>query len=217
MKTKRRYTVDGITYDSPEEMPPHVRQRWDSMAEVVAAMEKLAEKGIQPQKTANVRFESTTLQSGITPTERPWWIPESGPALSGGTSQDTNARTRRRTSRVMRLIVLPSLALALIAMCTNVHTTVRYVAGWWIAYALLMLGMLPPAWHLRRELRQRFFPYEDPSPRKVIGKVLAGLLGCAALLGGGLFRAISAVTRATSAHSRLNGLVRVGECGQSNP
>lgn len=35
MKTKHRYTIDGVTYKSLDEMPPDVRVRWDRVAATV--------------------------------------------------------------------------------------------------------------------------------------------------------------------------------------
>lgn len=37
MSTERRYTIDGVTYHSLDEMPPDVRRRWDSLSPLLRA------------------------------------------------------------------------------------------------------------------------------------------------------------------------------------
>jgi hypothetical protein len=37
VSTERRYTIDGVTYRSLDEMPSSVRRRWDSLASLMRA------------------------------------------------------------------------------------------------------------------------------------------------------------------------------------
>jgi len=62
--TTQRYTVDGITYDSLDEMPPEAREKWNSIAAVVAAMQQMQRSGAKSGGWSNTRAEPGTSEGG---------------------------------------------------------------------------------------------------------------------------------------------------------
>jgi hypothetical protein len=82
MKRTHRYTIDGRTYASLEDMPPEVRKKWDSVSALVSAMTDLA------GHTTTIKFEQTIHGGDLGPITGPGGRAEAlwraGPDQTGG-------------------------------------------------------------------------------------------------------------------------------------
>lgn len=165
MKTEHRYTIDGVTYESLDDMPPEVREKWTAMAPALEAMEKLT-AAARAGKWTNVRVQQTATQAGAGSADLltrglenqygPQPIPIGSPAAT--------PRTKRAVLFLTALSV--TFGLPFLAIFSRVHLTVRYDYRWWAVYDTLLVAAAAAIWKMRRKLqRQPDLPGNTPRSR----------------------------------------------------
>jgi len=120
VKRTQKFTIDGQTYDSLDEMPASVREKWDAMAALLARVK--ADMTADPTKITTCKFEEH-IEYG-----------PSGYVRRGGPAIAVPVRATGMT-RVVGLALIALLfavmGLAMFGIFTSVRITMVYGPAWW--------------------------------------------------------------------------------------
>ena len=187
MKRTHRYTIDGRTYASLEDMPPEVRKKWDSVSALVSAMTDLA------GHTTTIKFEQTIHGGDLGPLTGPGSRAEAlwraGSDQTGGFPEGVqfNSVTVRTKliSAAFLVLLFTVIALAVLAMLSTVRITVRYGPEWVAGCALVTLVLVGVVlWGLKRP-RNRFPGGSEVTFGTVVGWLVGmSILTIPGILGG---------------------------------
>jgi len=184
VKRTQTYTIDGKTYASPEEMPPEIRKKWETVSSLLAKV--AADLAANPSKQGTYKFqERAVLGPGESPDElvlqsmRPNGLSDLTPATTPPGAAPTDRRSQ--SIRVATLaLLLPVLLLAVWSMLSPVRITMPYGPTWWVVsagVALVLTAALTWGWKHRP-----IATLGGPEDRRItFGSLLALALGMSAL------------------------------------
>lgn len=186
MKTEHRYTIDGVTYDSLDDMPPEVRAKWTSLAPALDAMEKLT-AAARTSKLTNVRIKRTTTRTGGESADTITRVLENHdvPPPNGIVSAAPTPRDKRSILFLSALAVV--FGLAFLSIFGRVHLTLKYDYRWWVVYAALLAAIAAGMWKIRRKLQRQPALPGITTRSTSLNTVLCGLLAAAAFAAVDLF------------------------------
>jgi hypothetical protein len=208
VKHTQRYTIDGVTYQSLDEMPLHVRKKWDSVTALLrGALGNATDGPDQLVGRASIKFEQTIVRhetdSAVNPDEpSPWGASPIGSAASLDASIQDDAREPRdkRLSLGFCILFFPIFSLALLTQFSSVKTTIQYGATWITAWAAWMLLLSACAWGMRDRLYERFFPRNNASLGEIFVQILAGGIGLGVLAAYAIFGGVPILAHHLTAH-----------------
>lgn len=211
MKRTQKFTVDGRTYGSLEEMPASDRKKWETMCALLASV--MADATADPSKTTTVKFEGH-VEYG--PSE---YIHEAGTA--GGPQQNElfrnwRAHAGRRPSAGIRpspeeiapgqlvravskkfgltlvALLFVVMGLALFGIFTRVRITMVYGPAWWAGTTGVAIGLTAAlAWGWNR--RPRATRTDRESKRMGLRELIPLFIGMACISLEGILGGIPAL------------------------
>jgi hypothetical protein len=130
VKRTQRFTIDGKTYDSLDEMPASVREKWDAMVALLASV--TADVTANPTKITTFKF-GEHIEYGPS-----GYVRRTGPPIT------VPVRATGMT-RVVGLAIIALLfavmGLAVFGISTGVRITMIYGPAWWAGAVGVAIGL----------------------------------------------------------------------------
>jgi hypothetical protein len=146
----QRFTIDGKTYQSVDDMPPDVKRKWDALQNFVeTAFSDAMGDPTRPSGKTTFAFEQTietNRPDAISPSGSPqgalWRGVFDRRMVSDAEAQSAQDRKVKLISAVFCALFFPVFALAGFLMVSPVNITVHYGPSWIIGYGVYVSALL---------------------------------------------------------------------------